>query len=141
MKRSDTRKWTLIAIGAGLLCLTVAGAIVGYGWYVLTTRHAVRALPRSASEVQEYYVDSGFPLYDYEYKMKARMPEEAFPGYVKRMGFRRLKGRYGDLWYSGDPPWWDPSPSMSNTYGSVGGDDGNIVKWENGFVYYISWET
>jgi len=142
VKHSDTRKWILIATGAGLLSLTIAAAIVGYGWYVLTTRYAVRALPWSASDVQEYYKDSGFPLYDYEYKLKALMREEVFAGYGNRLGFRRLKGsRYSDPWRSGDPPWWDPSPSMSNAYGYEGCDDGAIVKWENGFVYYISWSV
>lgn len=140
MKHPGTRKWILIAIGAWLLSLALAAAMGGYGWHVLTTRYAVRALPWSASDVQEYYKDSGFPLYDYEYKMKARMPEEAFQGYVGRLGFPRLDTR-GKRWHwgSGDPPWWDPSPSISNAYGYLGDDDGDIVKWEKGCVYYISW--
>jgi len=136
MSKPNARKWILIAVGAGLLHVILVAGAAWYGWYVLTTRHAVRALPWSASDVQEHYVDSGFPLYDYTYKMKARMPEEEFPAYVRRLGLPRLKRSvYWNAWDPGNPPWWDPSASMSNTYGY----QEQMVKWEKGFVYYISW--
>jgi len=134
------KRWLLAGACVGILAAFAAGG--WYVWYTLTTRPAVRALPSSASDLHEFYRDSGFPLYDYEYKMKARMPLEEFSTYVARLGLSpSVRGPGGPVpdWTSGDPDWWNPTFSPVRTYYHVEEDSGEMAKWEKGWVYVYAW--
>jgi len=134
------KRWLLAGACVGILAAFAAG-----GWYIcytLTAHPAVRALPSSASDLHEFYRDSGFPHYDYTYEMKARMPAEEFPAYAARLGLRplgNLQAHWG--WWPGELAWWDPAPSMEGTYIEQDDDSGTMAKWENGWVYVVAWST
>lgn len=137
------RKNKVLLVAAIAMAVAAYGGAIWYGWHVLTTWRAVRALPWSASDVREYYQDSGFPLYDYFHYVKARMPESEFPAYAARLGLRPLaQHERVAIWNSGEPGWWDPSSSLEGTHVRLDAPDGGTkAKWENGHVYVEAWQN
>jgi hypothetical protein len=144
MKISRGVKWGCIAPLVGLLSLI---AIL----YLLDTfmpSAALRALPESATDIQEYY--SGSLNGDFVRLIKARLPEGDYEEYAKALN---LSTRFDDskhadirsmidIW-AGDAPWWNPPKSSNTTYfDHVKGDDYvQTLKYSNGTVYLliVSW--
>ena len=103
---------------------------------------AVRNLPKSASEIQEYYHEAGMTV-DFTRLLKARVPKEAVPEYARSVGaIHKEEGRAGHdytSWVGHGPDWWDPKePPIFYFYE---GDTRILVGWENGFVYYDASST
>jgi hypothetical protein len=135
------RKWLLAALIATTALIAAWG--IWYGWRYLNTPPSVRALPRSATDIHEYYEDSGFPLYDYARYMKARIPQSEFAAYAKRLGLRpRRAGEIPLSWIAGDPAWWNPTESQEETWRRIDSRDSGVqAKWENGWVYVYDWSN
>jgi hypothetical protein len=109
-----------------------------------------RKLPPTAQQVQEWRWSEEGPLgQDYSYALKARITEEEFLAYVHELDMAPYsveKGYgYGFVltWRPpGMPPeleWWDPSDSYETTYIYDGRSWWTYAKWENGFIYVVSY--
>jgi hypothetical protein len=108
-----------------------------------------RALPESATDIQEYYSDSWNG--DFVRLIKARLPEGDYHQYAKALNLstRFDESKHSDIRSkidigAGDAPaWWDPPQSSSTTYfDHVKGDDYvKTLKYSNGTVYLFitSW--
>ncbi len=107
-----------------------------------------RALPASATDIQEHYDGGGFTLHgDFARFLKAKMPESEMPKFAAKLG---LTARYSaaahagfPVEFSGSPAWWNPPTTMDGAYVQLGpGSEAySIAKCENGYVYFkaISW--
>ena len=138
--RPHLRSWiTIVCICLGL---TV------WGWRILTVSPLRRALPWSASEIQEWSWSDGF-LPDYSYQLKARISHEHFQSYVEslKLSPHTLSRRYDQpsspwLSWSSSPgfreQWWDPLPTLDATFVSNHGDHWTYAKYEKGYVYVKS---
>ena len=111
-------------VGTALISRTVASA-----------NHFRSALPFSAQEVQTASVDL-FP--DWDYYLKAKLPEEDFPRYVQDLELQ-FCGDDPDFWVAwhglDTPAWWDPTGDTSETYCLEEGDIWTLAKYESGHVY------
>jgi hypothetical protein len=106
-----------------------------------------RALPRSATEVQEYYRDHWNG--DFVRVIKARLPEADVPRYAKALGLterfdpvahREISSRINSLRNVAGQPWFTPPQADATTYlDHKRGDDYFQVLWYgDGFVYFIA---
>lgn len=132
-------------------CLTPIAVILALilGLFLLDTfmpSGARRALPNSATEVQEYYWDSFNG--DYERSVKARMPEKDFPLYARNLG---LSVRFDPVVHAdiaskismhipGAPSWWTPPPAGPTTYFRYekGHDWLQALAYSEGYAYFVS---
>ena len=145
MKISRGVKWgCIVPVVSGLSLIAIL--------YLLDTfmpSAARRALPKSATDIQEYYSDSWNG--DFVRLIKARLPKDDYEEYAKALD---LSTRFDESTHAdirsmidigaGDAPaWWDPPPSSSTTYfDHVRGDDYvKTLKYSNGTVYLFigSW--
>ena len=108
--------------------------------------NARRALPESATEVQEYYSDSIFTG-DFTRILKARLPEKDFPLYAKNLGLtekydssKHNRREHDDLETSmgGMPEWWNEPMELDNCYFLLDREYINRIKWKDGWVYYVA---
>ncbi len=108
---------------------------------------ACRALPDSATDIQEYYSDGGFTG-DFARVLKARLPEKDFPLYAKNLG---LSEKYDPIKYGSTydqlktavgsvPDWWDEPTDMGNCYflHTPGKEFFERIKWKDGWVYFVA---
>ncbi len=108
---------------------------------------ARRALPDSATDVQEYYYDSGF-IGDFTRIIKARIPAHDFQNYARNLGLQHkynpkthkaeydsLKMKIGNM-----PVWWDEPNNLDNCYfqHTPGDEYFERIKWQDGWVYFIA---
>ena len=113
---------------------------------------ARRALPDSATDIQEYYSDGGFTG-DFARVLKARLPEKDFPLYAKNFG---LSEKYDPIKYGSTydqlktgvgsvPDWWDEPTDLGNCYflHTPGKEFFERIKWKDGWVYFVAvaWYT
>lgn len=145
MKISRGVKWGCIAPGVGVPLLFVALLLLD----TYLPSGVRRALPESATDIQEYYSDSWNG--DFVRLLKARMSEEAYGDYAKALGLvtRFDESKHADIRSSidmgagGAPSWWDPPRSSDTTYFKhLKGDDFvKTLKYSNGTVYVFitSW--
>ena len=104
-------------------------------------------LPKTATDVHEKKTASGM---DIRRVLKAKITPEEFEVYRQKMGYlpapENLKAVV--LWPANWPgPWWDPSPSKENNYydrrlgnwvdPNFTSTDYRVMKYENGYVYYL----
>ena len=145
MKISRGVKW---GCNAPVLCVLSLIAIL----YLFDSSYpsaARRALPESATDIQEYYSDSWNG--DFVRLIKARLPEGDYEEYAKALN---LSTRFDDSKHAdirstidisvGDSPaWWDPPRSSGTTYFDIvkGDDCVQTLKYSNGTVYMliVSW--
>jgi hypothetical protein len=134
------KKWLLYGCLAAvvLLVLLIVEAIIA-------PSNARRALPASATDVQEYYLNAGFTG-DFTRILKARLPEKDFPLYAKNLGLTerydpsKQSRDYGGLETSigGMPEWWDEPLELDNCYFLLGKEYVERIKWKDGWVYYVA---
>ena len=120
---------TLGVIAAALLTIGIVDTVVPSG--------AVRALPKGATDIQEYYRDAGMSG-DFTRLLKARIPRENVAEYARKVGATDKKeGRAGRVyasWGGFKTKWWNPQEAP--LYFSLEGDTSVLVGWEDGFVYF-----
>ena len=126
--------WTLGVILGGIVVILLFDTLV--------PSSAVRNLPKSATEIQEFYREAGMTV-DFTRLLKARIPKEDVPEYARRVGaIHKEAGRAGHdytSWIGYGPEWWDPKePPMYYFYE---GDTRILVGWERGFVYFDASST
>jgi hypothetical protein len=115
----------------------------------LTISPLRRALPTTATEVQEWqWTEEGLLAQDYAYQLKAKITEQEFLEYIHKLELtpHTPERKYGLgfvlSWGIFDSPqraWWDPSPDTTNTYVYDGGSWWTYAKWENGYIYVVSY--
>ncbi len=133
------RRWIVVS----LLCA------VAIGWCarVVLVPEARRALPWSASDVEESRQHNGF-LPDYAYWLKAKLPKDEFDKYASRLGLPSYsdedpeKSSFSIYAYDDRPVWWDPPKDSHGSYGIVQEPEGGakLLRWKDGNVYYFATE-
>jgi len=119
-----------------------AGVLLVFWWLGVFQQAPRKALPSTADEVHEYNSDRLFPP-DYCYYLKAKITQEEFNAYRKRLRFAPLPqdlreefdwSPFGDK----VEEWWDPTPSLKGAFynPTATGSQRALMKYENGFVYY-----
>ena len=121
----------------------ILGAIVALviicaaaAWWSSTPR---AKLPWSARNVRVY--SKSYGVQGWSYALRATLPERDFQKFVSRLDVRPLTTNYYPYiqWNSGGPTnWWNPSPSVETTYGRDNGMGLDILKYEDGEVWFKS---
>ena len=106
-----------------------------------------KQLPKSASEIQEYYNDTGMSG-DYVRVLKAKIDKSSFHKYASRL---KLNSTYSELkntlesetWkmdITNPPSWWTEPNETELFYLKVDRDKEFIqrLKWKNGYMYLIT---
>lgn len=130
----------LIVLGIlviGVCCLWAADR--------LTPSLPRRALPATASDVQEYYSDSGFNG-DFLRCLRARMPESEMPQFAAKLGLTQRYDPKRDaklpISFSVDPgiSWWHQPDSMKGAYFEYtpGSESFSMAMYQEGDVYYMA---
>jgi hypothetical protein len=126
--------WALGVIAAVFLTIWIVDTVVPSG--------AVRALPKGATDIQEYYRDAGMTG-DFTRILKARIPREDVAEYARKFGAtHKTEGRAGRVyasWGGYKTKWWNPQKAP--LYFSLEGDTSVLVGWEDGFVYFEARST
>ena len=132
MPETDTNRRAPV-VGVLLICaLYFSGVAISYRLFTSEVR---RALPWSASQVQDYQFAT---FAESECYLRARLPESEFPSYAKRLGLRLeaepmnpqqdLAGRF-------PPDWWNPPPSSSMGASGATEYEVTIAVCEHGYLY------
>lgn len=126
--------WPLGVIAAVFLVFWIVDTVVPSG--------AVRALPKGATDIQEYYLDAGITG-DFTRILKARIPREDVAEYARKVGAtHKTAARVGHVyasWGGYKTKWWNPQETP--LYFSLEGDTSILVGWEDGFVYFEARST
>ena len=105
-------------------------------------------LPASATEIKESSWADGF-LPDYDYYLRAKITEQEFDTFVGDLGLTphtsdRIYSEESALSWSGhlleDGSWWSPSSDLSGTFVEEGGTQWTYAKYENGYLYFRSFD-
>lgn len=138
-------KWGCLAPTAFVILLILGCMLVDE----VVPSQARRALPGSASDVQEYYSDSWNG--DFIRLIKAKLPRKDYEEYARVLG---LTERFDPIKHAeiksmigigaGDAPdWWNPPMTRDTTFFEhVKGDDNvRALNYSNGSVFYLmtSW--
>lgn len=129
-------------------CLTpivaiVALVLVAYVADFFIPSAARKALPPSATEVQEFYTGR----IDFVRCLKARLPDTDFPVYARSLGLTQQfdpagdtdAARYLNMGFDEAPIWWTPPMADRTTYFQYkrGRDRVEVLKYGGGYVYYM----
>ena len=115
-----------------------------------------KALPPAAQDIHEWSWDEGGLLaQDYDYVLKAKITQDEFDQYVRDLGLsphtptRQYSGGFQPdwdlswLWRLDNngvrPDWWSPSTDVSGTYVYDGGSLWTYAKYEDGYLYLVSY--
>jgi len=107
---------------------------------------ARRALPSSATNIQEYYADFGITG-DFVRVLKAHLPESDFQIYADNLGLTKydpaVQGSEYDTIKTGAgdvPKWWEQPQPMDNCFFKYtpGEDYYTRIIWNDGWVYFIA---
>ncbi|XZE35624.1 hypothetical protein SH501x_001126 [Pirellulaceae bacterium SH501] len=128
MKRRNTLMLLAVTLIPGIFAVTF------YGWRTSARRN----LPWSATDVREHYVDM---FVDYAYYLRARIDEDDFPGYARRLGLAvdsntmvSLDKANGDL-----PSWWTPSSERDKLYLRQDGDHFMAATYDGEYLFVQAW--
>ena len=128
----------LLLVGLIILAILVADKVI--------PSRARRALPDSATDIQEYYADAGFNG-DFIRILKARLPESDFQRYAVNLALTKYNpsihgSEYDTIHISiGDvPKWWDEPRNIDNCYFNYIPEKEYITRitWNNGWVYFMA---
>lgn len=107
---------------------------------------ASRALPASASEIQEYYSDSWNG--DYVRCIKAKLPEAEVSTYASHLGLTHkfdpandaIKESTINIGFGDAPIWWNPPRASQTTFfnDEKGHEFVQVLKYSEGYVYFLS---
>jgi hypothetical protein len=135
-------RWTLCIVAVAFIIFVIARL---HDQYFCAPRVA---LPSTATDVHLYQSPSSGFTGDYYDILRARINEQDFPAYAKRLNLTpmehnpdQLRGYFAA--FRKEPhPWWEASDQMDGVYHNVETKSSTIViaKYEKGSVYYIeSW--
>ena len=146
MKTSSVAKWGCWTP----IVLLVLLHVVGYVGMEIKTSKGKKALPSSATNVEEY-LSHGFIGTDHSRLLKADLPEESYSEYAQSLGLTtcfdsdthsNIEGVL-NMSVGGSPTWWNPPRVAENTYfDHIPGDDHlKVLRYYEGSVYYLklSW--
>lgn len=133
-----------IVVGAVVVLAAVVMFSVG-GRDVLTESPLRRALPGSATDVHDLYVDMD---QDYSYYLAARLPREDFEAYCAGQNLTPHTPEriytdgtewldWGAMTLNPSEPmdWWLPTESLAGTYVNQQGHHWTMAKWQDGVIY------
>ena len=113
----------------------------------VTPSTARKALPKSATEIEEYYREAGFMAQDFTRCLKAKMPRSEVAEYAKHLGLphRYAKGQTVESVAGLDsgsglaPPWFDPprADDADEAYYDAGQSCVAVLKYKTPYVYLI----
>jgi hypothetical protein len=147
MKRKPFSRHALVTI------LILCGACIGIGVgaqraiRTVTMRPLRRALPPTAQDVHEWsWEEGGLTGQDYAYCLKAKITRSEFDAYVKKFNLtsyipnQQYSNGFYPSWRCKDEiDWWTPSDDTSSTYVYDGGSVWTYAKYENGYVFVVSY--
>jgi len=123
----------------GLILGLITGILI-LCWIVILWHESTRGkLPWSASNIEIYYKSYG--TQGWTYCLKAELPKNDFQIFASRLGVQPLDSSHEKYvhWKDGCPAnWWNPSLETKNTYFLNNGMGLDILKYENGCVYFKS---
>ena len=103
-------------------------------------------MPESAANILEHSTDS-FPS-DFLDCMSAHITEDEYYLYIERLNtveswLTPLKPAPDQrfMGFSGAPDWWNPPAPNSSTYYRKEGYTVEIVRFYDGVLYYMTWDT
>ncbi|MEM8954254.1 MAG: hypothetical protein AAGD22_08900 [Verrucomicrobiota bacterium] len=149
---------TKIAIWVTGLMAAVCAGSVAVGWWLIgglsldsgfsDVELSWRSqLPEGATEVQEWSWADGF-LPDYSYVLKAKVSEDEFFEFNRRLGILLKASDRSSLgkenWLSWDAPpfcdedWWNPTEKLDATYVRESADTWTYSKYEKGYLFFKS---
>lgn len=146
---SNHKNKGLLLIVVFLLILFLTAIVFLSGWifydFFLRQWDAEKNLPKTAQDVHVKTYESFNPLQpDVIYTLKARITEEEFEAYCKTMGFIESPDdiRKFFFWHIVSAKrWWDPTGDVESSYYDptfrVSSDDFKIMKYENGYLYFM----
>ena len=133
-QRGHGKGWRRLPVALLAILLALA-----FGCDIIAKSPYRQALPDTASDIREHRGG----VVDFTYLLRARITEEEFEDYVKRLGLvLKSSGvlqaginvgpreRHDD-----DPDWWSPIWSVDRVYGIRRDGDVISAKYEGGFVY------
>ncbi|MCP4422738.1 MAG: hypothetical protein GY805_39520 [Chloroflexi bacterium] len=130
--------------------LIVVGACLGSLLLIenLTTSPYRKALPPTAREIREWDWDEGGIIpQDSAYGLRAKISEEEFFDYVARLNLLPYSStKNEDVFPSWnhpslrdeEPEWWIPTSNLENTYIFSENNLWLYAKYENGYLYVLS---
>ena len=142
MSKRAKRTWIVV----GLVIVALPTGL----WAVdaLTPSIVRRALPATASNIQEYYSDDGFHG-DFVRCLQADMPSSEMPRFAAKLGLIQRYDAKRDAklplsFATSDMiSWWQPPQSLDNAYYDYkpGNSSYSLAKYENGQVFFkvIAW--
>lgn len=107
-------------------------------------------MPSTAQNIREWYWDEGGLVpQDYMYLLRAEITEEEFYEYVEQLGLRPYRDEptnsldFYPQWYFSplaeeQLEWWTPTNDSKGVYIYDGGSWWKYAKYENGYVYVVS---
>ena len=149
MQSTKNRKLIFISLGllVSMCCLiSVVCSAFTYNLFTNPGRY-ITELPKNAKDVN--YVDEDlFP--DYIYRLRAKIDEKDFVPYVEKF---KMTKHTPDRLYDEDCPycisffkgvkdydWWNPTDSIENVYVYQSNTTWTYAKYENGYLYLVSWK-
>lgn len=147
------KKRLRIIIIRGLTILLVFSGVCFAVWLIvqnLTMSPFRKALPSTAQDIREWYWDEGGLVpQDYIYLLRAEITEEEFHDYVKQLGLtpyiadNEYSLGFTPYWYFSQLTdeqleWWKPTENFDGIYIFDGGSWWQYTKYENGYVYVVS---
>ncbi|QDT01881.1 hypothetical protein K227x_02500 [Rubripirellula lacrimiformis] len=114
--------------------------LVCSGRFIMLSR-ARRALPWTATGVQEHYQDSRFGS-DFQRCLRARINESDFDAFAKRLDLTRTYGADDESlpisWTACDATWWTPPRSLVGARFEHDGDYYAMAAFHDGHVYFVA---
>lgn len=142
---------------AGLVAIAFA-TLIAVGFFLLESfdssddGHSTiswrTSLPATATEVKEHAWADGF-LPDYDYYLRARITKPEFDKFVQDLELtphkdtRIYSESYPLSWsghLTGDSEWWNPTDDLQGTFVREGGTTWLYAKYEEGFLYFRSFD-
>ena len=129
----------------GIAAVIVAIALGLWAADALIPSVVRRALPATASEVHEYYNDSGFTG-DFLRCLKAKMPQSEMPRFAAKLG---LAQRYDPRKDAKSPvsfsaadgiSWWSQPKTLNGAYFKYtpGSESYSVATYQDGYVYFLA---
>lgn len=142
-----------LQIGIGLIILLVLSGVCFGVWAIvqnLTMSPLRKALPSTAQDIREWYWDEGGLIpQDYMYLLRAEISEQEFYEYVAQLGLMPYRAEptnsfdFYPQWYFSplaeeQLEWWTPTNNSEGAYIYAGESWWYYAKYENGYVYVVS---
>lgn len=152
--RADDEEATFAPRRRWIWPILLGGSIValGFAWRLHEGRRAEsewparRALPPDATDVREWSWEAGFPDWDYEYQLKARVTQEQFERWARALDLaphspdQAISSELSTLKWPrrAETPWFDPSPDIERIFVWQSGPTWSYAKYEDGYLYFVS---